>query len=103
MVDSPEGGGKIALQPNYLISQSADKVVLRNFEGVITSYPEPQNYVAGRAEDYFKSVYPEFEKHKSNVGISAVMNDSKFNFVPEGLNRLDRRSNYQEDPTHSSL
>lgn len=31
------------------------------------------------------------------------MNDNKFNFVPEGLNRLDRRNNYQEDPTHSSL
>ncbi|MBL3199216.1 lysine 2,3-aminomutase, partial [Klebsiella pneumoniae] len=30
VVDAPGGGGKIALQPNYLISQSADKVVLRN-------------------------------------------------------------------------
>lgn len=101
--DAPGGGGKISLQPNYLISQSADKVVLRNFEGVITSYPEPQNYIPGKAEDYFKSVYPEYEKYKSNVGISAVMNDSKFNLVPEDLNRLDRRKKYQENPTHSSL
>jgi lysine 2,3-aminomutase len=77
--------------------------VLRNFEGVITSYPEPQNYIPGKAEDYFKSVYPEYEKYKSNVGISAVMNDSKFNLVPEDLNRLDRRKKYQENPTHSSL
>jgi hypothetical protein len=30
-----------AMQPNYLISQSPDKVVLRNFDGVITTYPEP--------------------------------------------------------------
>lgn len=100
---APGGGGKIALQPNYLISQSADKVVLRNFEGVITSYPEPQNYVPGRAEDYFKSVYPEHEKYKFNVGIAAVMNESKFNLVPENLQRLDSRQKYQEDPTHSSL
>jgi lysine 2,3-aminomutase len=103
VVDSPGGGGKIALQPNYLISQSADIVVLRNFEGVITSYPEPQNYLPGKAEDYFKSVYPDYEKYKSNVGISAVMNDSKFNLVPDDLNRLDRRQKYQEDPAHSSL
>jgi hypothetical protein len=33
--DAPSGGGKIALQPNYLISQSPEKVVLLNFEGVI--------------------------------------------------------------------
>ena len=33
MFDAPGGGGKISLQPNYLISQSANKVVLRNFEG----------------------------------------------------------------------
>ena len=46
VVDAPGGGGKIALQPNYLISQSPEKVVLRNFEGVITSYPEPENYIA---------------------------------------------------------
>ncbi|MBP1942385.1 hypothetical protein J2Z26_002128 [Bacillus luteolus] len=65
----------IAVQPNYIISQSVEKVVLRNFEGVITSYPEPQNYVVGRAEGYFKNVYPDYEKYKSNVGISAVMND----------------------------
>ncbi|MBM7663535.1 hypothetical protein JOC85_004413 [Bacillus mesophilus] len=90
VVDAPGGGGKISLQPNYLISQSADKVVLRNFEGVITSYPEPQNYIPGTAEEYFKGVYPNYEKYKSNVGISAVINDSKFNLVPDDLNRLDR-------------
>ncbi|MBE4910058.1 lysine 2,3-aminomutase [Bacillus luteolus] len=103
VVDAPGGGGKISVQPNYIISQSAEKVVLRNFEGVITSYLEPQNYVAGRAEGYFKSVYPENEKYKSNVGISAVMNDSKFNLVPEGLKHLDRRNKYEEDPSHASL
>jgi lysine 2,3-aminomutase len=101
--DAPGGGGKIALQPNYLISQSAEKVVLRNFEGVSTSYSEPQNYVSGTAEEYFKGVYSDYENYKSNVGISAVMNDSKFNLIPEDLQRLDRRQKYQQDPNHSSL
>ncbi|PLS17040.1 lysine 2,3-aminomutase [Bacillus sp. M6-12] len=103
VVDAPGGGGKIALQPNYLISQSPDKVILRNFEGVITSYPEPENYIAGRAEDYFKEVYPDYENKKSNTGIAAVMNESKFNLIPENLQRLDRRHKYQEDPEHTSL
>ena len=86
-----------------MISQSPDKVVLRNFEGVITSYPEPENYVPGRAEDYFKKVYPDYEKKKSNVGIAALMNDSKFNLVPDDLQRLDRRKKYETEPGHSSL
>ncbi|MGA5691255.1 lysine 2,3-aminomutase [Cytobacillus pseudoceanisediminis] len=103
VVDAPGGGGKISLQPNYLISQSADKVVLRNFEGVITTYPEPENYVPGRAEGYFKEVYPEMDEKRSNVGIAALMNDQQFNLVPEGLARLDRREKYESDPSHSSL
>jgi lysine 2,3-aminomutase len=78
-------------------------VVLRNFEGVITSYPEPENYATGRADDYFKEIYNDHEKYQSNVGIAAVMNDSKFNLVPEDLNRLNRRKKYLEDQSHSFL
>jgi lysine 2,3-aminomutase len=46
VVDAPGGGGKIPLLPNYLISFSDHKVVLRNFEGVISTYEEPCNYAA---------------------------------------------------------
>lgn len=42
VIDAPGGGGKIPVMPNYLISWSSNKVVLRNFEGVITSYREPE-------------------------------------------------------------
>ena len=44
VVDAPGGGGKIPIMPNYLISQTPCKVVLRNFEGVLTTYTEPDNY-----------------------------------------------------------
>ena len=44
VVDAPGGGGKIPLMPNYQLSQSEHKVVLRNFEGFITTYEEPSNY-----------------------------------------------------------
>lgn len=44
VVDAPGGGGKIPIMPNYVISQSNDKIILRNFEGIITSYQEPKNY-----------------------------------------------------------
>lgn len=41
VVDAPGGGGKIPVMPNYVLSQSADKVILRNYEGVITTYTQP--------------------------------------------------------------
>ena len=44
VVDAPGGGGKIPVMPNYQISQSDHKVVLRNFEGFITTYEEPLEY-----------------------------------------------------------
>jgi lysine 2,3-aminomutase len=44
VIDAPGGGGKIPLMPNYLISYSDHKVVLRNYEGYITTYEEPLTY-----------------------------------------------------------
>lgn len=44
VIDAPGGGGKIPVQPNYVISQAPGKVILRNFEGVITTYTEPNEY-----------------------------------------------------------
>lgn len=44
VVDAPGGGGKTPVMPNYLISQTPRKVVLRNFEGVLTTYTEPESY-----------------------------------------------------------
>ena len=46
VVDAPGGGGKIPVMPNYLISYSDHKVILRNFEGYITTYEEPTQYTA---------------------------------------------------------
>jgi lysine 2,3-aminomutase len=42
VIDAPGGGGKIPVMPNYLISYSDHKVVLRNYEGYITTYEEPE-------------------------------------------------------------
>lgn len=44
VIDAPGGGGKIPVMPNYLISWSTNKVILRNYEGVITTYREPDSY-----------------------------------------------------------
>ena len=41
VVDAPGGGGKIPVLPNYVVSMSPTHTVLRNFEGMLVSYPEP--------------------------------------------------------------
>jgi len=41
MIDAPGGGGKIPIMPNYLLSMSDARAVLRNFEGFITTYEQP--------------------------------------------------------------
>ncbi|MCX7846834.1 MAG: KamA family radical SAM protein [bacterium] len=42
VVDAPGGGGKIPVFPNYVVTTSPTHTVLRNFEGMLISYPEPR-------------------------------------------------------------
>ncbi|MDH5477486.1 MAG: lysine 2,3-aminomutase [Nitrospinota bacterium] len=44
VVDLPGGAGKVPVMPNYKISESDDRVVLRNYEGAITVYMEPHRW-----------------------------------------------------------
>lgn len=41
VVDAPHGGGKIPILPQYVVSTSPTHTVLRNFEGMLVTYPEP--------------------------------------------------------------
>jgi len=40
-VDLPGGGGKVTLQPEYVVERRANETVLRNFRGQRYVYPEP--------------------------------------------------------------
>ena len=41
VIDGPGGGGKIPINPNYLIDTAPGRVTLRNFEGNVFEYPDP--------------------------------------------------------------
>ena len=102
VVDAPGGGGKISLQPNYILSQSPDKTVLRNYEGVITTYPEPETYTAGTADDYFQQIYGAYPEERGD-GVLGLLHDKQFNLVPKDLPRYHKREGYAQAPDHSSL
>jgi len=40
VIDAPGGGGKIPINPNYILSQAKGKYVLRNYEGKVFTYLE---------------------------------------------------------------
>jgi len=77
VVDSPHGGGKIPLMPNYLVSASDDAVVLRNFEGMLVRY---------QAEDKPNIVQPTRTR-----GVSSLLQGSKSVLMPENNERMARR------------
>jgi len=83
VVDAPGGGGKIPIMPQYLISQSANKVVLRNYEGIITTYTEPQ-YI----EEPCKCPACRGEGEKLTTGIAGLLEGKEVKYLkPRELER----------------
>jgi lysine 2,3-aminomutase len=97
VVDAPGGGGKTPVMPNYVISQSHNKVILRNFEGVITTYDEPTNYTPGCQCEVCRG-----EKEVKKVGVAGLLNGQQTTLEPEGLERKQREhKNHEEATAHA--
>jgi lysine-2,3-aminomutase len=43
VIDAPHGGGKIPINPDYVISKDDQEVIMKNYKGKIYTYPQPQN------------------------------------------------------------
>jgi len=97
VIDAPGGGGKIPVMPNYLISWSTNKVVLRNYEGVITTYKEPDSYEPVFCDRKCDKCTLEFDLDDAQeinaVGISELLMDSeeKISLIPQSNERYRRR------------
>ena len=98
VVDAPGGGGKIPVMPNYIISWSTNKVVLRNYEGVITTYKEPDSYEPifcdrNCDECALQLKLDEVDETKA-IGIEKLLTDAndEISLVPNGNTRLERRA-----------
>lgn len=50
VVDAPGGGGKIPVNPEYVVGRDGDDVLLRNFEGHVYRYPDPEGARLARGE-----------------------------------------------------
>jgi len=90
VIDAPGGGGKIPVAPNYLLSMSDHKVILRNFEGYITTYEEPTDY---RPEDAAPSKWHRMEPGQE--GITGLLDGKQMFIKPEGFDQLHERGGIQ--------
>lgn len=89
VVDAPGGGGKIPVSPNYLISMSDHKIVLRNYEGYITTYEEPLEYAPHNPETCAYCQNKRAEIGQS--GVSGLLDGEDMFIKPEGFDLLHNR------------
>ena len=97
VIDAPGGGGKIPVMPNYLVSWSTNKVVLRNYEGVITTYKEPDSYEPvfcdRNCDDCNLQLDLNDADERKSLGIERLLcdHDKTIALVPANNDRYDRR------------
>jgi lysine 2,3-aminomutase len=83
IIDAPGGGGKIPVMPNYVLSQAPGKIVLRNYEGFITTYTEPTDYdpEAIRHLDALAARRPE----PGQAGVLGLLEGERITIEPDGF------------------
>ena len=87
--------------PNYLISYSDHKVVLRNYEGYITTYEEPATY---RQHDKAACQYCQHERPEpGQSGILGLLEGERMWIEPRGFQETHSRGNTEahrlQDPS----
>jgi len=92
VVDAPGGGGKIPVNPQYLISSSGEKTILRNYEGVITTYAEP---VDKSHECQDCGICRQF-MNLPGRGLEKLYRDESICLIPSSNVRVNRRDNQYE-------
>ncbi len=98
VIDAPGGGGKIPIMPNYIISWSTNKVVLRNYEGIITTYKEPEKYESIFCDRDCDNCnlelnLTEADEELKSIGIEQLLSDadSTISLIPDNNERYNRR------------
>ena len=89
VVDAPGGGGKIPVMPQYMISRSDHKIILRNYEGFISAYTEPA--VGPEECEICKELR---EKGEEGIGIEKLFTGEAQTLRPTDSVRQKRKSRF---------
>lgn len=88
VVDAPGGGGKIPVGPQYMISNSSEKTILRNYEGVICTYTEPQDKSHDCKACGICEEFPAYEYR----GLEQLYREERVALIPRSNVRMKRRA-----------
>jgi lysine 2,3-aminomutase len=89
VVDAPGGGGKIPLMPQYQVSASDHKVVMRNFEGFLSTYEEPIDY---QPHDPARCPYCRSKRDEGGqAGVTALLDGEAYSIRPEQFEEIHAR------------
>jgi len=89
VVDAPGGGGKIPVMPQYMISRSDHKIILRNYEGFISAYTEPA------ITEHECEICKEMEKKgEKGIGIEKLFTGEAQTLRPTDSVREKRKSRF---------
>jgi lysine 2,3-aminomutase len=79
--------------PNYLLSMSDHKIIVRNFEGFVTTYEEPVEY---RPHDPKSCAYCQNKRLEvGQTGLTGLLDDEQMFIKPEGFDQIHERSGIQ--------
>jgi lysine 2,3-aminomutase len=91
-VDIPGGGGKVPVGPNYLLSQSNNRLIFRNFEGYISTYTEPENYKPPKKTKWI----PDSQIEDGQRGVAGLLAGERMAIKPAGWDKLHERDDKDE-------
>jgi lysine 2,3-aminomutase len=95
VIDAPRGGGKVPIMPNYVVSQSADRVVVRNFEGFMSAYTQPETYErhdpARCSACQALARDTALRDEDGQKGVAALLSGEQDAIVPEGFHVAHQR------------
>jgi lysine 2,3-aminomutase len=100
VIDAPEGGGKVPLLPNYLLSMSDRVVVVRNYEGLLSAYAQPTEY---RGHDAAACPYCRSRRDEgAQEGVTGLLTGQARTISPEGWHAVYRRGGVPDPLTYEA-
>ncbi|KAA3645060.1 MAG: KamA family radical SAM protein [Chloroflexi bacterium] len=90
VIDAPGGGGKVPILPNYLMSMSEDKVVVRNYEGFISTYTQADEYESHDPETC--EACQARQRENKQQGVAGLLAGKKRTIEPRSWQQTHERS-----------
>ncbi len=91
IIDAPGGGGKVPVMPDYVISRGPGKIVIRNYEGFVTTYSEPETAYERDEAQLLRYLEKPPRDEGMQQGVSDLASGRRMTIKPEGFDETHRR------------